>query len=121
MAENWLTLDDVALLAAGAAGSDVPLRDRLIAVTKDRHDRIEIQAPIAAAVAVEAYRERLRLWKDDVLPTTAGLEEFVRALDDSGDQLISTASYENSDRSFVLLLSGDQTKLLGAVEAATNP
>jgi hypothetical protein len=115
MVGDPLTRDTIAVLAAN---SDVPMRDRLAAANRGRSDAVGVAARFVASSAVEAYRVRLGLWRDDVLPTMTGFQEFVGALSAAGDEPVAMATIEDPHRRFVLLLSADLGALLGAVEIA---
>src|ERR1700731_4249183 len=95
-----------------AAASQVPLRQRLIAATKGQKAQIDVTGPVPASQIIGTYRVRLQLWERDVLPTMAGLREFVEAIDAAGDQPVSMAVYQEPNRRFVLLMSEDTASLL---------
>jgi hypothetical protein len=119
VASETLSLDHVAALAAG---SEVPLRDRLIAVMSGRSETLEIHKPLRADEAVGTYRVRLKLWQEDLLPTMAGFPEFVAAIEAAGGADIAMAVHEERDRKrrFILLFDAELSSLLGAVELAVD-
>jgi hypothetical protein len=81
MGSEHMSLDAVAALAAA---SEVLVRDRLISLMRGRTERLETHTPFAASSAIAAYRVRLKLWQDDLLPAMTGFPEFVAGWPQTG-------------------------------------
>jgi len=71
-----VSLDEITMLASA---SKSPIKDRLIAASRGRSDRLRVLRTFAASAAIDTYRVRLKLWQDDVLTPITGLpgEEVV--------------------------------------------
>jgi hypothetical protein len=119
-----VTPEDLSLdhLAALAAASEVPLRDRLIGAMRGRSELIEVHRPFPADQAIVTYQGRLRLWQHDLLPTMSGFPEFVAAIETARGADVAIGVHEDPGRSrrFILLVDADLSSLLGAVELAVG-
>jgi hypothetical protein len=118
MSNSTVRLGAIAKLAEM---TELEIRDRLIAATRDRTQDLDLGRAFPASQALPTYMVRLQSWRDGLLPTICGLPAFVAALEAAGDELVIIPVHQEPEHRFVLLLSADAGRLLGAAEIARGP
>jgi hypothetical protein len=98
-----------------AAESQAPACHLLIDAVNAAGETLTATRHSKASDLLEIYRVRLARWRDEGIPASIGLAEFVSTLGELGDAEVTLAGYEGLGQTFVLLLSASHDALLGCI------
>lgn len=104
--------DDLRTLAAN---STVDCRSDLLEAFGAAASGVTATQTVAASHLVPAYEVRMARWKEEGLPPSGGLDEFVAELRRLGDEQVVITSDKPQPTTYVLLISLDPYVLRGCV------